>query len=289
MEAGLQVDIKKCEFHVTEVKFLGIIITTEGIKMDPSKLEAIENRETHKTTKDIFRFIGVANYCRLSIHGLGSMVTPSTDLMKKDVAFSWGPHLNWVKPARLETDASDRGIGGVLLHLDPSGNLKSVAFFFRKLSPAEFTYEIYDKELLVIVQAFEEWRPGLEGSPIPVEVVTDYKALEYFMKSRLLSRRQARWSELLSRFNFVICYRPGNQNGTADALSRSTGTAVPSCKKFLEQQLLKPPNLSPGMGETNILASSMEDAKKLKDNSESQISLEINPTPEDVDYPLSFI
>lgn len=64
------------------------------------------------------------------------------------------------------------------------------------------------------------------------------------MKSRLLSRRQARWSEFLSRFNFKICYRPGSQNGPADALSRPPGDPDPSLNKFLEQQFLKPHNLS---------------------------------------------
>lgn len=123
------------------------------------------------------------------------------------------------------------------------------------MSLAESNYKVYDKELLAIVQAFEEWCPEVEGSPSPVEVVTDHKALEYFMKSRLLSRRQARLSEFLSRFNFRICYRPGDQNGPADALSRPTGTPDASSKKFLEQCLLKPQNLSPGMGRTSLLAS----------------------------------
>ncbi|KAI1000573.1 hypothetical protein K3495_g7621 [Podosphaera aphanis] len=116
------------------------------------------------------------------------------------------------------------------------------------MSPAESNYEIYDKELLAIVQAFEEWRPELEGSPSPVNVITDHKALEYFMKSRLRSRRQARWSEFLSRFNFKICYRPGKQNGPADTLSRPCGELDPSLKGFLKQRLLKPHNLSSSTG-----------------------------------------
>ena len=224
LDAGLQIDIKKCEFHVQSVKFLGMIVTTSGIKMDPSKLEVIQNWQTPTNSKDVSRFIGFVNFYRRFIKGFGSIVMPMTDLMKKDKTFLWGSeqesafktikrkfqddvvlqHFNWERPARLETDASDRGTGGVLLQPDDTGNWKPVAFFSRKMSPAESNYEIYDKELLAIVQAFEEWRPELEGSPDSVEVVTDHKALEYFMKSRLLSRRQARWSEFLSRFNFKI-------------------------------------------------------------------------------------
>ncbi|KAI0992964.1 hypothetical protein K3495_g15220 [Podosphaera aphanis] len=127
------------------------------------------------------------------------------------------------------------------------------------MSPAESNYEIYDKELLAIVQAFEEWRPELEGSSDPVEVITDHKALEYFMKSRLLSRRQARWSEFLSRFHFKIVYRPGNQNGPADTLSRPNGSPDPGLKKFLEQRILKPQNLSPGMDGNIVSANNLEE------------------------------
>ncbi|KAI1002241.1 hypothetical protein K3495_g5965 [Podosphaera aphanis] len=181
--------------------------------MDPLKFESIEKWETPKSTKDVFRFISFDNYYRRFIHRFGSIVMPLTDLMKKDVPFSWGStqekvfneikskfkedvvlqHFNWDQPAQLETDESDRGTRGVLLQPYASGNWRPVAFFSRKMSPAKSNYEIYDKELLAIVQAFEESRPELEGSLSPVEVVTDHKALKYFMRSRLLSRHQARW------------------------------------------------------------------------------------------------
>lgn len=126
------------------------------------------------------------------------------------------------------------------------------------MSPAEANYKIYVKELLAIVQAFEEWRPELECSSNPVDVVTDHKALEYFMKSRLLSRREARWSEFLSRFNFKICYRLGVLNTPADILSRPPGDPDPSLQNFLQQRVLKSHNLSPGMISMDILANNLE-------------------------------
>ena len=125
------------------------------------------------------------------------------------------------------------------------------------MSPAESSYEIYDKELLAIVQAFEEWRPELEGSAEPVEVITDHKALDYFMRSRLLSRRQARWSQFLTPFNFKICYRPGSQNGPAYLLSRPMGNDDEPIKKYLEQQVLKPHNLSTGKESIELLANNI--------------------------------
>ncbi|KAI0991938.1 hypothetical protein K3495_g16249 [Podosphaera aphanis] len=245
--------------------------------MDPTKLQIIKDWPRPKNVKEIQRFIGFANFYRRFINKFSSLVSPLTNLMKKGSPFDWGPsqetafatikerfcedivlqHFDWEKPARLETDASDVGTGGVLLQPDNSGNWRPVAFFSKKMSPAKSNYKIYDKELLAIVQAFEEWRPELEGTLDPVEVITDHKALEYFMKSRILSRRQARWSEFLLRFNFKICYRPGTLNGPADNLSRP-GVQDPSCKEFLEQRLLKPHCLSTGMGE-NLLANNLDE------------------------------
>jgi RNase H-like domain found in reverse transcriptase len=66
------------------------------------------------------------------------------------------------------------------------------------MAPAEMNYPIHDKEMLAIVRAFEHWRSELEGTDHPVEVLTDHKALEYFMSTKALSARQARWAEILS-------------------------------------------------------------------------------------------
>ena len=95
-----------------------------------------------------------------------------------------------------------------------------VAYFSRKMAPAECNYEIYDKELLAIIRCFEEWRPELEGTGMPVKVLTDHKGLEYFMTTKKLTPRQVRWAEFLSEFNFVISYQSGKKNDKADALTR---------------------------------------------------------------------
>jgi hypothetical protein len=84
----------------------------------------------------------------------------------------------------------------------------------------ECNYDIYDKELLAIIRALEEWRLECEGALFPISILTDYKNLEYFMTKKLFSRRQARWAEFLSRFSYEFKYRPGKLNGKADALTR---------------------------------------------------------------------
>jgi RNase H-like domain found in reverse transcriptase len=73
----------------------------------------------------------------------------------------------------------------------------------------ELNYDVHDKELLAIFEAFQHWRHYLKGSADPIDVVTDHKNLEYFSTTKLLTRRQARWSKYLSQFNLVIRFRPG--------------------------------------------------------------------------------
>ena len=85
---------------------------------------------------------------------------------------------------------------------------------------AELNYDVHDKELLAIFEAFRSWRHYLEGTPLPVDVVTDHKNLEYFSTTKMLTRRQARWSEFLSQFNMVICFHPGRLGAKPNSLTR---------------------------------------------------------------------
>lgn len=135
----------------------------------------------------------------------------------------------------LETDASDFVTAAVLSQRGRDGILRPVAFLSKKMTPAECNYDIYDKELMAIVKAFEEWRPELSAAEHveefenlpgdqdkPILVLSDHKNLEYFMSTKQLNRRQARWAEFLSGFNFKITYRPGAQGTKPDSLTRRT-------------------------------------------------------------------
>jgi hypothetical protein len=98
-----------------------------------------------------------------------------------------------------------------------------VAFFSKKMTPAQCDYPIYDKELLAVVLALEEWRHYMEASQFSISILTDHKNLEYFMSTKMLNRRQARWSEFLSRFDFKMTFRPEKSGGKADSLTRQSG------------------------------------------------------------------
>ncbi|ERF69956.1 hypothetical protein EPUS_08767 [Endocarpon pusillum Z07020] len=239
-KAHLLVKLEKCEFHKKKVKFLGYILTTSGIQMDESKVKAVQDWPQPKNVKEIQSFLGFANFYRRFIEGYSKITAPLTSMTKKDQPFHWGieaessfqelkrrftsaPILATFDPERqivLETDASDYAIGMCISQPDDEGRLRPVAFYSRKMIPAELNYEIHDKELLAIVTAFDEWRVYLEGSKYPVKVYTDHKNLLYFTTTKELNRRQVRWSETLSRYNFEISYRKGNDNAKADALSR---------------------------------------------------------------------
>lgn len=269
-EFGLQADIAKCEFHVQEVKYLGLIVGTNGIKMDPSKVSAVLQWPTPKNVKDIQSFVGFASFYRRFIKDFAE-AHPLTRLTKKDTSFTWSAdcekaftdlkqaftsapilqHFDPDKPSTVECDSSDYVNAGCLSQPDDSGVLHPVAFFSRKLIPAECNYDIYDKELMAIVRAFEEWRAELEGTEIPVEVISDHKNLQHFMTTKRLSRRQARWSEFLSRFNFKLIYRPGAQGGKPDALTRRSSDLPQGDdderQEHQNQIVLKPENLSPDM------------------------------------------
>ena len=121
------------------------------------------------------------------------------------------------KPFILTTDVSDFAIGAVLTQDQGKGE-QSVAYDSRKLSKAEQNYPVHKKELLAVVHAIKLWRPYIEGQKFTV--ITDHAALEYINKQPKLSRRQARWLDLLQSSNYTIKYRPGKTNVVADALSR---------------------------------------------------------------------
>ena len=122
-------------------------------------------------------------------------------------------------PVVIETDASDYAIAAILSQWQ-DGELHPIAFFSQTLQAAELNYDTHDKELLAIFSAFKTWCHYLEGTSDPVNVVTDHKNLEYFSTTKMLTRRQARWSKYLSQFNMVIRFRPGKLGEKPDSLTR---------------------------------------------------------------------
>lgn len=238
---NLWANAEKCRFYQKEVDFLGYLVSNHGVRMDPKKVESVTSWPTPKSIHDIQVFLGFANFYRRFIRSYSKVTAPLTRLLRKDVKFDWtakeedsfqtlkvafttAPILCHFKPDRpivIETDASDFAIAGVLSQPSPENAkiLHPVAFYSRKLQPAELNYDIFNKEMLAIVEALKQWRAYLEGAE-GITVYSDHKNLEYFTQSKVLNRRQARWAEYILAFDFTIIYREGKSMGKPDALTR---------------------------------------------------------------------
>lgn len=237
----LYAKVEKCEFEQKSIRFLGLIISSTGIKMDPQKVYAVLDCPVPLDKKGVQRFIGFANFYRKFIRGFSAIIAPLTQLTKQNARFSWNqlaqdafenlkrlftsaPILSHPEPSLpfiLEVDASEIAVGAILSQRKGSKDvMHPVGFFSRKLSPAERNYDVGDRELLAIKTALEEWRYLLEGAMHPVLIYTDHKNLEYLRSAKRLKPQQARWVLFFSRFSFHITYRPGSKNIKPDALSR---------------------------------------------------------------------
>ena len=112
-------------------------------------------------------------------------------------------------------------MGAVLQQDKGNGEgLRPISFMSKKMNAAETRYPVHEQELLAIVTALQLWRHHLEGTEQPIRIRTDHRSLVHFQTQPMLSGRQTRWIEALSRFNYVVEYIKGVDNIVADALSR---------------------------------------------------------------------
>ena len=238
--ARLQVDIKKSEFHVTQTKYLGYVLTNQGIEVDPDKVQALRDLVPPTTVTRVKSFLGFTGFYRQFVPEFSRVAKPLIALQSPTNLFKWTEacqssfdslkrsllaipslcHFDPEYPTKMETDASDGVVAGVLSQQHPDERWYPVAFYSRILSGAELNWEIHDKELFAILQAFDKWRAELTSVTSQVRVYSDHRSLEYFMTTKTLNARQARWAEALAPFNFQIEYTPGKNNERADILSR---------------------------------------------------------------------
>src|SRR3954469_8892804 len=122
------------------------------------------------------------------------------------------------EPFMIECNASEGALGAILSQKQED-KWRPVAFLSKMLNLTERNYEIYDKELLVIITAFDKWQQYLIGTK-EIEVFMDHQNLMYFRKPQKLNRRQARWVTELAQFNFSLKHQPSCLNSKADLLSR---------------------------------------------------------------------
>ena len=124
------------------------------------------------------------------------------------------------KPFVVESDASKWATRAVLRQQGDNGEWHPCGYILYSFDATQQNYEIYDRELLGVIRALEEWRHYLQGSQFPTVVLSDHKNLTYFRTAQKLNRRQARWSVFLSDFDLKLIHVPGSKMIQSDSLSR---------------------------------------------------------------------
>jgi hypothetical protein len=239
-EHDLYFKLSKCTFHASSIDYLGVIIEKGMTHMDPVKIAGIKNWPTPTKVKDVRSFLGFCNFYRPFIQGFAHLARPLNELMRKDTEWTWenrhqqafkelktrvtmGPvlaHPILTDPSELEVDASGFAMGAVLLQKKEDSKKHPIAYYSKTLSAAERNYDVYDLELLAIVNALDHWRPYLAGSPHKIIIYSDHQNLLYWKEPHKISRRVAREVLMLSEYNFEIRHIKGIANRRADALSR---------------------------------------------------------------------
>lgn len=250
-KAGLRLKKSKCKFFQNEITYLGHVVNKDGIRKSNERIEAVLKASVPKSVTEVRAFAGLVNYYGRYFRKLADIMTPMYRLLKKGAKFDWDnecdrsfklikkliceeitlTHFNPKLPIVLETDASDRGIGGVISHQFDDGQERPIAFFSRTLQPAEQNYPTIQKEALAIVESTKKFFDYLIGLKFLLR--TDHKPLVAIFGDKkgvptIAAARMQRWAHYLMAFDYTIEHQKGVDNTVADTLSRLPATCVAS-------------------------------------------------------------
>ena len=237
--ANLSIKLEKCHFFKRKVEYLGFMLSDGEISPGTKILRAVKDFPRPTNVGGVRSFVGTATFCRRFIKNFSLIAKPLTDLTAKNAKFLWGPDqqrafdilkqrliekpvLAIYRPGvetEVHTDASQIGLGAVLLQRQDDGKLHPVCYYSRKTSKDEAKYHSYELEALAIVCALERFRVYLIG--IVFVIRTDCNSLKLLESKRDLSARIGRWFVRLAEFNYRIEYFKGVRNVVADGLSRN--------------------------------------------------------------------
>ncbi|CAM5129251.1 unnamed protein product [Natator depressus] len=245
--AGLTVKAEKCKVGMAEVSYLGHRVGSGRLKPEPAKVEVIRDWPAPHTKKQVQAFIGMAGYYRRFVPHFSAIATPITELCKKGKpdkvvwtkqcqeafwalkeALVSGPVLanpDFDKPFVVFTDASDTGLGAVLMQEDEKGERHPIVYLSKKLLPREQHYAAIEKECLAMVWALKKLEPYLFGRHFTV--YTDHSPLTWLHQMKGANAKLLRWSLLLQDYDMDVVHVKGSANLIADALSRRGGPELP--------------------------------------------------------------
>lgn len=247
-DANLKIQLDKSEFLKTETKFLGHIVTAEGIKPDPSKIDAIQNFKIPTNTTQIKSFLGITGYYRKFINNYAKLAKPLTNCLKKGTKIEHNsafvnsfeslkncitnfpilqyPDFN--KTFHITVDASKFVLGAVLSQ-GTIGQDKPIAFASRTLNNSELNYSTIEKKCLAVVWAVQHFRPYVFGRKF--NIITDHKSLLWLFNLKEPNSKLVRWRLKLEEYTYTILHKQRKLNKNADGLSRMFN---PECLNAIE-------------------------------------------------------
>ncbi|OWZ13920.1 polyprotein [Phytophthora megakarya] len=226
------VNLKKWVFCAPEIPVLGCYVSKNGAREDPEKIASICAWSTPTNPTEIRQWLGMANYLHKYTKDYAKLIQPLSSLLKKDTPWVWEPEhreafdsvkkslssipvlmlTDESKPFHVVCDASNFAIGSAMMQFDDEGRERVISYQSRQLKPAERNYPVHDKKILVMRYALIKFRT--------FAVYTGHASLRTAMKPPHLSQPMARWLLFFSVYNFVVHYKPGQNNILADALSQ---------------------------------------------------------------------
>src|SRR5712671_5468812 len=238
---------EKCVFTQRRIEFLGVVLENNMIQMDPMKVKGVAEWPYPRNPTDVRSFLGFTGFYRYFIPNYLRVARPLLDLTKKATPWVWTEAQTTVfemlkslmcskpvltqpqydKPFVVHTDASAYGVGAILLQEGDANpqkpskpHLHPIAYYSATFTPTERNYNIYERELLAVIKALQNWRPHLAWTAHPFTLVTDHANLTYWKHPRKVNRRVARWFGELQDYWFEIKHAPGKTHTAADFLSR---------------------------------------------------------------------
>jgi hypothetical protein len=228
----LYAKMEKCTFAQQQVEYLGHIITQAGVATDPQKIQAILQWPAPENITQLRSFLGLTGYYRRFVKHYGLICKPLFDSLKKD-NFQWKEEQanafqklkeamttslvlalpNFSLPFMLEADASDYGIGAVLMQKG-----QPISFLSKSIGPRSAGLSTYDKEAMAIIEALKKWKHYFSASSLIIK--TDQQSLKYIQDQKLTEGIQHKLLVKLLGYNYTVEYKKGKENKVADALSR---------------------------------------------------------------------
>jgi len=237
-EVNLKLNPSKCCFAAENIVFLGHVVSKEGTKPDPGKIDAMLRFPEPKTVTNVKSFLGLTGYYRKYIRGYSRMASPLFELTKKDVAFVWNKNCqrafddlkralvealilvrpDFKEPFCLDVDWSTKGVGAILSQKE--GRFEKVVTYASKaLIVAQRKFHPMEGECYALIWGILHFRQYLHQTHFTLR--TDHKPLEWLATISDAHGRRGRWIDMLQDFSFKIVHRPGMRHANADALSRN--------------------------------------------------------------------